>query len=648
VSDTGEAALNAFFAAGGPLENCLQGFAPRPEQLEMAVAVSQAFSSGHNLVVEAGTGTGKTLAYLVPALLSGRRIIISTGTRTLQDQLFHRDLPMIGEAIGRPADIQMLKGRSNYLCLHRLDRLRDGMNEEVPRAVREGLFKIQTWVDRTHTGDIAEVPDVPEDSPIWSRVTSTVDNCVGSGCRWFDDCHVVAARKAARDAELVVVNHHLLIADLTMKEEGFGDLLPGVDAVVVDEAHHFPEVAQSFFSVSLGSGRINELVRDLKAEAVNSGLLDASLDNALADVKRSVNDAQLTLPRTESNVEWLEAGEKFPAAFGVIGESLRGLRDELTENRQENSGLKRCRERCTTLISALEQIIDAREKSGLRWVRLGQRSFTANVTPLDASEEIHNLLDSQSSHWVFTSATLAVKDDFRYFTARIGMTDVTTLQIPSPFPFPEIARLYLPTGLPEPSAPNYTACAVEAMMAAVRASRGRAFLLFTSHRALRQAADILESTVDFSYPLLVQGTAPRSRLLEQFASSGNSVLLGTATFWEGVDIRGPELVLVAIDRLPFASPGDPMLAAKLKSIRSNGGNPFREFQLPQAVLSLKQGVGRLIRDHQDYGVVMICDPRVTQKSYGRTFLDSLPPMQVIPHLEQVQEFYSEWDADLNG
>ncbi len=633
--------LAAMFGEYGPLADCLDGFAPRPEQLAMAEEVRAAIRDGRHLVVEAGTGTGKTLAYLVPALLSGHRIIISTGTRTLQDQLYHRDLPTIGKALGRPVDVRLLKGRANYLCLYRWDALKSN-TERASASIAADLPRLQRWADRTLTGDIAEIVDLQEDSPVWPRVTSTVDNCLGTRCAWFEGCHVFAARQAAREADLVVVNHHLLMADLTMKEEGFGELLPGADAVIVDEAHHFPKVAQGFFNTTVGSGQVNDLVADIRGEAVRAGLFDGGLGRALDGVRHAADDARAALPGRDGNIAWAETGDRFHDALFALGEVVGELGEALSPITGGNAGLARCAERTESVLGALGVIRDADDDEVLRWIRPGARSFTANVTPLDASREIRTLLDARPSTWIFTSATLAVRDDFHHFTSRLGIDDaeIRSRRIPSPFDFPRIARLYLPSGLPSPNDPDYTERAVAAMLDVVRASRGRAFLLFTSHRALRLAADILAAAADFDFPLLVQGQLPRTRLLEQFSQLDNAVLLGTATFWEGVDIRGHDLVLVAIDRLPFASPGDPMLAARLESIRNHGGNPFRDYQLPEAVLSLKQGVGRLIRDYDDYGVVMICDPRILEKGYGRDFLASLPPMPVSRELAEIEDFFA--------
>lgn len=637
-----DAGLETLFGADGPLAACLDNFAPRPEQLAMAQAVAAAIREGRHLVVEAGTGTGKTLAYLVPLLLAGRRSVVSTGTRTLQDQLFHRDLPMLGAALGRPARVRLLKGRSNYLCHYRFEQLAG--NDRPAQLTAATLRRVRDWARQTDSGDVAELTGIPEASPLWPRITSTADNCLGTHCPFLGECHVARARQAAREADIVVVNHHLLMADLTMKEEGFGRLLPGAEAVVVDEAHHFPDVAQGFLNLSLGAGQLLDLAGDVRAEALAAGAWSTDLGAVVDQLDTATRSARAGLQGAAQELDWDAAGADFQSALEVVTDDLDMLAGELEPLGESSSGLARCRERAASLAASARRLLDAPADESVRWVRVTARGFNVNATPLDASGQIHALLESQASTWVFTSATLAVGEDFTHFTGRLGLGEVATRQVPSPFDFGRIARLYLPAGLPDPAQPDYTDRVIDAVLPVVAASRGRAFLLFTSHRALRRAAELIRAVPDFGLPLLVQGEAPRSRLLDEFARRDNAVLLGTATFWEGVDIRGHGLVVVMIDRLPFASPGEPLLAARLQAIRNAGGNPFRDYQLPQAVLSLKQGAGRLIRDYSDYGVVMLCDPRVQSRSYGRVFLRSLPPMPVIRELAEVEDFLADCEA----
>ncbi len=632
--------LGEFFGTGGPLSTCLERFAPRPEQQAMAEAVLAAVREGETLVLEAGTGTGKTLAYLVPLLLAGRRAIISTATRTLQDQLFHRDLPVLSRALGRPVRIRLLKGRRNYLCRQRLEQ---AQLAGLAPAISAELSRVSAWAATTRSGDIAELAELPEESAIWARVTAGADACLGGVCPHYADCHVMRARQAARDADIIVANHHLLLADMTMKDEGFGEVLPDVDVVVVDEAQHFPDIAQLQLTQSFGSGQLRDLLRDAADEVSLAGATVDGLAAATAEIEQLLDSVRQQLPEGSNSMAWTDLPPGCMPELAQLLRPLEGLAAGLAATTDASAGVKRCAERAARAVRLLAEILDAGEERGLRWLRLGRRSFTLNLTPLDTGVAIGKLLSDTAGSWIFTSATLAVDGDFSYFTRRLGLSDCRTRLIPSPFDYQHNARLYLPAAMPDPGSAGYTRAVVAAVRPVLEASGGRAFLLFTSHRALREAAELLRC--EPRWPLLVQGTAPRSRLLERFEREPESVLLGTATFWEGVDIRGHGLVLVMIDRLPFASPGEPLQAARLAAIERDGGSPFREQQLPQAVLALKQGIGRLIRDYTDYGVIMICDPRLRSRGYGRQFLRSLPAMPVLDSAASVADFFRERRRD---
>jgi len=638
--------LDMLFGAESPLAEVLPGFRPRDGQSRMAQAIAAAIEAGENLVVEAGTGTGKTLAYLIPVLASGRQAIISTGTKTLQDQLYHRDLPMVAAALGMPARTVQLKGRGNYLCLH---RLRATVSDpELDSTLRREVQLLEKWSLSTRSGDIVEVDAVPETSRIWPRVTSTNDNCLGAKCELYDSCHVVTARQAAMAADIVVVNHHLLLADLVLKDEGFGELLPGCEAVIIDEAHQFPEVAQAFFNISLSSRSLFDLANDLRNEIVAVMPGETAAQKYSDELIRCVRDSRLALGRRESNLMWDEIGSEFFMSLDDVVAALDDINDWIRGQDEELAGLRRCAERACAAIDSIEKINNADDTGGLRWAGVSRLGFVLNYTPVEIADSLHKLLDAQNCSWIFTSATLAVGQSFAHFVARVGLEDPRSELINSPFDYEQAGLLYLPQNMPEPASEQFGARMLEELGPLLNASGGRAFLLFTSHRALQAAAAALQDDPAFDFPLLVQGSAPRSKLLEQFTELEGPVLLGTASFWEGVDMRGDQLVLVVIDRLPFASPGDPMLKARLEAIKQQGGQPFSDYQLPQAVLALKQGVGRLIRDFTDYGVVVICDPRLTSKGYGRSFLRSLPPFPVSRNQYDVLEFFAEHKLEATG
>lgn len=625
--------------ANGPLATRVPGFAPRVEQQDMAEAVAAALEDRATLVVEAGTGTGKTFAYLVPALLSGRRVIISTGTRHLQDQLYHRDLPTVRDALGVSVQTALLKGRANYLCKHRLDlTLAEGRLRS--RLQLAQLEDIHAWAGRTRSGDIAELSGIPEDSPLWPRVTSTTDNCLGQECGEYQRCHVVNARRAAQEADLVVINHHLLLADMALKEEGFGDLLPGADAFIIDEAHQLPETAAQFFGIGLGSRQLEELGRDTLAEHLREAGDMQSLPDCVQLLDSQVKDLRLALGERERRAAWSEVQDnpQLRARCEALRESLQALTAWLEVAAPRGKGLDACWRRAQLLLLRLVQTTTEPPEGHVHWFETHRHSFRLQLTPLEIATTFQQRMQELPSAWVFTSATLAVGDSFAHFAHRMGLEEPRTLRLDSPFDYARNALLYHPTGLPDPNDAAYTSAVIEAVRPVLAASRGRAFLLFTSHRALREAAGLLQGTLD--YPLLQQGEAPRAELLERFRALGNAVLLGTSSFWEGVDVRGEALSCVVIDKLPFASPGDPLLQARLDALRASGGNPFMEEQLPRAVITLKQGIGRLIRDVQDRGVLVLCDPRLTGKPYGKVFLRSFPPMRRSRELADVVEFFA--------
>ena len=622
----------------GILSRNLPGFSWRPQQQEMAEAVAEAMAGRERLVAEAGTGTGKTFAYLVPALLSGRKVIVSTGTRNLQDQLFQRDLPLLKEALASPVKVALLKGRANYLCLHRLElALLDprGHRREVARHLRQ----VQQWSHRTRTGDIVELAELPEETPVWPLVTSTSDNCLGSECPAYDRCHLVEARRRAQEAEIVVVNHHLLCADFSIRDEGFGELLPAADADVIDEAHQLPEVASNFFGVSVGTRQFLELCRDTRAEYVKEAGDLPKLLEQVDHLEKAARDFRLAFGEDGQRGAWEEVAGDPDVGRGLEYlrrelETLQGMLDAVSGR---GKGLDSCRDRALGLMALLERICDGEGEAEVRWFEVHTHSLRLTSTPLEVAGLFREQMACHPAAWIFTSATLAVGESFEHFQRQMGIEEARTERWDSPFDYRRQALWFVPRGLPRPSAPDYTERVMETVLPILEASRGRAFLLFTSHRALQAAARWLEGRTEL--PLLVQGSAPRAELVERFVEAGNAVLLGTSSFWEGVDVRGEALSLVVIDKLPFASPGDPVLKARLDAIRRRGGNPFTEYQVPQAVIALKQGAGRLIRDVTDRGVLVVCDPRLLQNAYGHTFLDAMPDFARTRELEQVLEFF---------
>jgi ATP-dependent DNA helicase DinG len=618
------------FGLDGPLARALPGYAYRPEQAAMARAVGAALTRLEPLIVEAGTGTGKTFAYLIPALLSGRSVIISTGTRTLQDQLFRRDVPLLATALGLPAKIALLKGRANYLCRHRLElATQQGSLLGGERGVARVLARVSRWAGITKTGDLAELTDLPEQSALWPNITSTRENCLGQECPQFSRCHVFEARRNAQAADIVVVNHHLLLADLALKDEGFGDLLPGAQAVILDEAHQVPDIAAQFFGETWSVRQAQLLMRDITAEMAAAAVRAPAIAAAVAAVEGQFEELRGTLGSGNGRYEW---GSLPDAFLDVLPDLETALSDVATqvEGLGAGAGLSNCARRAATLANSLASLRELSDDTGLRWVDANQNGLLLQFTPFEVAERLREYVESRPCAWVFTSATLAIGEDFSHFAARVGLPDARTLRIGSPFDYRDQARIFLPPAMPEPQSPAFAAKFIEACAPLLEASGGRAFLLYTSYRGLAEGVRALQARFpNPPFPVLVQGEAPREALLNRFRELGNAVLLATGSFWEGVDVKGEALSIVAIDKLPFASPDDPLLKARLEGIRRRAGNPFFEYQLPQAVLALKQGVGRLIRDFDDFGVIVIGDPRLKTKAYGRVFLEALPASPVI-------------------
>ena len=608
---------------GGTLSKLVDGYAARQAQIDMAHQVNELIEEEDTLLAEAGTGTGKTFAYLVPALLSGKKVIVSTATKTLQEQLVQKDLPILFKACNVPGKARLLKGRDNYVCPQRLE-----LTETVEQHSRQDwkkLSEIRSWVDnKTLTGDKAELESVTESDPIWRKVCARMEFCQATECHQDSGCFYPVVKQKATEAQVLVVNHHLFCADLSLREQGFGELLPDADVYIFDEAHQLPDIAAQFLGFSISRGQLEELARDIKqAQKLEAPENKKIYDYAtlLEEQIKLINDA---LGKWEKRWTWNQLNDEkvFQVAIKRFMDSLKITIDELKQVVERGKQLTAVHKRSQDLLAQTKDWLTSQSENKIRWIESSQARFKFNMTPLSVAAPFSRQRESIGGAWLFTSATLSVANNFDYFAKRLGLSEAKTSCWSSPFDYQKQGLVYHPIGLPEPRSSEYTKVLLRAAWPLLKASRGCAFMLFTSHKAMQEAKAILESHWDGK--LLVQGDLPKLTLLQRFKESENAILLGTSSFWEGVDVKGDALKLVIIDRIPFAPPDDPIVQAREAFLKEKGLNVFVNFQLPEAVIAMKQGSGRLIRDIEDSGVLMLCDPRLSSKGYGTTIRNSLP------------------------
>lgn len=626
------------FSEDGLLSNNIRGFRPRAAQLEMAQAVGRAVKFATPAVVEAGTGTGKTFAYLVPALLSGKKTIVSTGSKNLQDQLFNRDLPTIQKALKYKGKVALLKGRANYLCLERLDQV-VAMGVLGDKSVLADLSKVSKWHTSTKTGDLSECITIAEDSPILPQLVSTAESCLGSDCPHFKDCYVVQARRRAMEADVVVVNHHLFCADMAVKETGFGELIPEAELVIFDEAHQLPDIASQYFGQSLSSRQLFDICKDTNI-VYRTELKDlAQLGKAADHLQKVVQDFRLlmgTEGTIRGNLRELFNDQKVVDGLTKVAENIDFLSDVIKKSLGRSETLDKIFERLAEVKVQLKKLSDTTVVGYCYWYEANGRSFGLHITPLTVADKFGEQLKNQQIGWVFTSATLEVGGKFDHFCQRLGIENAEQLVLQSPFDYANQSLLCVPRYLPDTNKSHTLTELGKMLMPVIEANNGRCFLLCTSYFMMRGLADFLREHSKLS--VLLQGETSKARLLEKFIAEENSVLVATQSFWEGIDVRGDALSLVIIDKLPFTSPDEPLLRARMEDCRLQGGEPFNDIQIPEAVITLKQGVGRLIRDVTDRGVVIICDSRLVMRNYGQTFLKSLPPSTRTRDLNKVIQF----------
>jgi ATP-dependent DNA helicase DinG len=626
------------FSDDGALAELIEGYSHRPEQEEMAQKILSAIKAGQSLVCEAGTGTGKTMAYLVPALLSRQKVIVSTGTRHLQDQLYQKDLPLVLNALASPATTMVLKGRSNYLCLERMN-VAVNDSKDLSYQNMSDLQEVVQWSSSTKTGDINELGMIEENSFIRLVITSTTENCLGQSCPEFDSCFVFKNRKKALESDLVITNHHLLLADMGLRESGFGEVLPLADLIIFDEAHQLPELASTYFSKVLSSRQLLELISDTKTAMHEEAKDIQELPETLAQFEKAIRDLRLVFGRRDQRLSWQETWEKTDLSVELpkLLEVFQSVMDVLDASSERGKLLDNCWQRAKTHYNYIESYMETNKEDLIRWLEIRGHHLYFNQTPVNIAETFQQRLNEYNATSVFTSASLAINNDFNHFSRQLGLEDCLSEVWNSPFDYQNQTCLYLPVDLPEPNQPEYFDAFIERTIKLLSYTDGHAFVLFTSHQALSKAAKVLSEAID--YPIFIQGRAPRSELLNQFRQTKHAVLLGTSSFWEGVDVKGEALSSVIIDKLPFASPDDPVLQARLNHFSKQGGNAFMDYQVPQAAIALKQGVGRLIRDVSDRGICTICDKRIVKKAYGKRILNALPPMPITHDLEDIYKFF---------
>ena len=644
------AAVDAAFADDGVLARAIDNFEPRASQRKMAAAVANTLEHGGVLLAEAGTGTGKTLAYLVPAILNRQRVLISTGTKNLQEQIYFKDIPTLQTALGVPFRATYMKGRANYLCLHRLDQLR-----AHPAAPHDFVSMMDEWRRVTDTGDRAELSDLPEDSSLWSDVAATAETCLGNDCPQYRECYVTKMRQRAAESDVVIVNHHLLCADASVRQSTYGEVIPDCQHAIIDEAHHLEDVATQYFGISVSNYRVSDLVRDAE-RALNLGQIEDP-DSELRHVVRRVDDHALTFfgalamarrMRGSLTEERLRIG---PQWFGDVlddglglASALDSLENEMSKRSgtgepgaESNEDAATIARRAGELRDNINFLLEASNPAFVYFLETRNRGVFLRAAPIDVSSIIRETLIGRMRATVMTSATLTVEGSFDYVKSRLGVEDADTIRVKSEFDFNEQAILYLPRKMPSPKSPDYADAVAREVLDLLTRTEGRAFVLFTSYAMLRTVRDRVEPVLP--YPIIVQGTAPRSVLLNQFRTTPNAVLFATSSFWQGVDVIGEQLSCVIIDKLPFASPGDPITAARIESIAAGGGDAFQDYQVPLAILAMLQGLGRLIRHRSDRGVLAVLDPRLRTMHYGRRFLDSFPPAPVTLDPAAVTRFF---------